>query len=174
MHLGNWEIGGGYLSYLGYKVSAVALDHSVKYIDEFFKLQRRRLEINELPFKNSFELCLERLKERRLLALLGDRDFTGKYIKRKLFGRPYYLPKAPYLLMLRARVPMVFGIMVREGYSYRLTFEGPFLPNFLKLNKIEEIADEILRIMEKYIKLYPDQWFLFKRYWEEPKEVVII
>jgi lauroyl/myristoyl acyltransferase len=29
MHLGNWELGGGYLAFLNYKISAIALDHSV-------------------------------------------------------------------------------------------------------------------------------------------------
>lgn len=174
MHLGNWEIGGGYLVFLGYKVSAVALSHSVRYIDRFFKLQRRRLGMEELPFRNSFKISIQKLKQKGIVALLCDRDFIGKYIKSVFFDEIGYLSKAPFLLGLRAQVPLIFGVTIRDWPGYKVILEGPFIYNNFSIEEMDNLAREVVKIMEKYIKSYPDQWFFFQRFWEVPKDIVII
>ncbi|MCD6080834.1 MAG: hypothetical protein B6D53_00105 [Candidatus Omnitrophica bacterium 4484_49] len=174
IHLGNWEVGGGYLAYLGYDLSAVALEHSVRYVEKVFNRQRKNLGIHELPFRNSFKTCLDILREKKLVALLCDRDFTLNYYPARLFGKIAYIPKAPFLLALRAKVPMVFGITIAEGNNYKVVMERILEFKHYSYQEIPALVDEVARITEKYVLDYPDQWFFFHRFWEQPKEVVII
>ncbi|MDP8253855.1 MAG: lysophospholipid acyltransferase family protein [Candidatus Kaelpia aquatica] len=174
MHLGNWEFSGGHLSYLDYSVAAVALDHSIEYVDRFFKRQRKRLGIEELPFKNSFNVCLKRLKEGSIVGLLSDRDFTGNSIKGRLFGRDCYFPKAPFLISLRAQVPILIIVTVRDGLGYKSIIKGPFTYESFTLNEMHRIIADINRAIEGYLRDYPEQWFFFQRFWEKPEDVVIL
>ncbi|MDP8233287.1 MAG: lysophospholipid acyltransferase family protein [Candidatus Saelkia tenebricola] len=174
MHLGNWEITGGYLSYLGYPVSAVAMDHVIGFVDRFFKLQRKRLGIEELPFRNSLNTCQLKLKQKGVLGLLCDRDFTGNFISSTLFGKKYYLPKAPFLISLRTKSPLVLVVTVRDGYRYKMIIKGPFFYKTFNLKEMWLIVEEVVSVMEGVIKEYPQQWFLFQRFWEKPQDVVIL
>ncbi len=174
MHMGNWEFCGGYLFYLGYRTTAVAMDHSVKYVDRFFKQQRRCLGMEELPFKNSFFICQQKLREKLILGLLCDRDFTGNFITATLFDQKYYIPKAPFILSLRTQVPMFLAVTVRDGLSYRTIIKGPFVYKSFTLKEMYVIVSDVTKAMQKHIKRYPDQWFTFQRFWEVPKGVVIL
>jgi len=174
MHLGNWEFTGGYFTYLGYPVSAVAMDHAVGFVDRFFKLQRKRLGIEELPFKDSFNICQAKLKQRRFLGLLCDRDFTGNFISSTLFGKKYYLPKAPFLISLRTKSPLFLVVTVRTGYKYKTIVKGPFFYNSFNLKEMYSVVNRVVSAMEDLIKEYPQQWFFFQRFWEKPQDVVIL
>jgi len=74
-HLGNWELGGLVLGVLGYKIWAVALPHKNKKVNEFFNQQRESKGITVIEFGKAARTCLKVLKEKKLLALVGDRDF---------------------------------------------------------------------------------------------------
>lgn len=174
IHLGNWEIGGGYLAHLGYDVSAVALEHSVKYVEKIFNRRRKNLGIHELPFKDSFTTCLNLLKYKKLIALLCDRDFTLNYYPTRLFGKTVYIPKAPFLLALRARVPMVFGVSIMQGFDYKVVMEKIVEFRNHSFREMPQVVEEVAGIIEKYVVSYPDQWFCFYPFWERPKEVVIV
>ncbi len=174
MHLGNWEFTGGHLAYLGYPVSAVALNHAVGFVDRFFKLQRKRLGIEGLPFKDSLNICRMKLKQGRVLGLLCDRDFTGNFISSTLFGEKYYLPKAPFLISLRMKSPIFLIVTVRTGYQYKTIVKGPFIYKSFNLNEMYSMVNRIVGAMEDLIREYPLQWFFFQRFWEKPHDVVIL
>jgi len=174
MHLGNWEFTGGYLSYLGYSASAVALEHSIGYVDRFFKGQRKNFGVEELPFEDSFNICIKKLKEGKILGLLSDRDFTGNSIKGRLFKNNYYFPKAPFLISLRAKVPLLMIVTVRDGLGYKTIIKGPFIYNGFTLEEMHRIASDVNRTIEEYLESYYEQWFFFQRFWEKPRNVVIL
>jgi lauroyl/myristoyl acyltransferase len=175
MHLGNWEFTGGHLVYLGYTPAAVALKHSIGYVDRFFKRRRESFGVEELPFDDSFNICLNRLKEGRVLGILSDRDFTGNPIRGELFNRDYYFPKAPFLISLRAKVPLLLIVTVRDGLGYKTIVKGPFLyNNNFNLKEMRRIASEVNRAIEEHVRVYYEQWFFFQRFWERPRDVVIL
>ncbi len=174
MHLGNWEFSGGHFSYLGYSAAAVALDHSIEYVDRFFKGQRDRLRIEEIPFKDSFNICLKKLKEGKIVGFLSDRDFTGNYVRGRLFGRDCYFPKAPFLISLRAQVPILIVVTVRDGLGYKTIIKGPFIYKSFTLNEMRRIIVDVNRVVEDLLRDYPEQWFFFQRFWEKTEDVVIL
>jgi KDO2-lipid IV(A) lauroyltransferase len=169
-HLGNWELGGVLAAMLGYPIWAVALPHQDKKVDDFFNLQREKKGLKVIPIEEAVSKCLLLLKERKIVALLGDRDFTNNGIILDFFNKPTLFPIGPAVLSLRTDSPIVVGFMIRRYDDYfTLRFEKPIYPaykNNLK-KSIEDIIIQYKSILKDYILKYPEQWYMFRRFWIE-------
>ncbi|MDP8213515.1 MAG: hypothetical protein P9X22_09570, partial [Candidatus Zapsychrus exili] len=74
-HMGNWELGAVLISLLGDPLTAVALSHKERPVNNLFNHQREIYGITVVPTKNAVRKCLENLRNNKLTALVGDRDF---------------------------------------------------------------------------------------------------
>jgi len=171
-HLGNWELGGILMAMLGYPIWAVALPHRDRRVDEFFNLQRERKGLNVIPIEDASKRCIYLLKQKKIIALLGDRDFTQNGIKIDFFNRPTLFPLGPAIFSLRTGAPIVPAFMIRRYKDYfALKFEKPIYP-VRKSNLEDSIKELILQykcIFEKYIQQYPEQWYMFRKFWSQDK-----
>ncbi|MFH1478472.1 MAG: lysophospholipid acyltransferase family protein [Candidatus Omnitrophota bacterium] len=178
-HIGNWEMGGVVMGILGHDISAVALTHQDKRINDFFIDQREKKGFKVIPIESATKRCVSVLLKKHLLALLADRDFTNSGMECDFFGVKTSIPKGPALLSLKTNSPIVPVFFIREGkYNYRFIFEEPMeVVNHDGLTQ-EEIMQEankkIVSVMEKYIRLYPDQWLVFRRFWEKIEGLKIL
>jgi KDO2-lipid IV(A) lauroyltransferase len=185
-HLGNWELGGVVLSQLGYPLWAVALPHKSKKVDKFFNFQRESKGLRVIPLGKAFIKCVNILKSNEVIALVGDRDFTKDGgIVVDFFGKPAYLPKGPAMISLMTGAPIIPAFMIRnkihEGFTMRfekpVDFNGGEKPSAHngKSSRIRKVRDEEVkkltqscaRVMEEYIKRFPEQWYMFKKFWVE-------
>lgn len=178
-HIGNWEMGGVVVAIMGYNISAVALNHKYKDINNFFIRQRERRGLKVIQMKSMMRACITALLEKRILALLGDRDFTRSGIILDFFGIPTSIPKGPAILSLKTGSPIVPSFFVRvDRYNYRLIFDKPIevqnKPGVEESEIIKEATKSLVVVMENYIKEYVEQWLLFRRFWELPVDAVVI
>jgi len=167
-HIGNWELAGAALSLKGYPISAVALSHKNKKVNDFFIRQRESKKLNVIPFGNAARACLSALKQNHLLALVGDRDFSEKGPVIDFFGKPSIFPEGPAVFALKTKAEIIPGFMVRNtDDTFTLRFEKPveYEVTGNKSEDIKKIITSYKSIFEKYIGLYPDQWFMFRRFW---------
>jgi KDO2-lipid IV(A) lauroyltransferase len=167
-HLGNWELGGVVIALLGYPFWVVALPHKHKYVDNFFNYQRESKGVKVIPLGKAVRQCLNILKERKIVALVGDRDFTEKGIVIDFFGRPTFFPEGPAVFSLKTGAPIVPGFMLRnKDDTFTLKMEKPL--EFIRANNKNEDMLELIGqykiIIEDYIKKYPEQWYMFRRFW---------
>ena len=86
-HLGNYELAGAVMCFLGYPVSAVALPHKDKRINRFFDNQRKRVGVKVIPTGGAVKRCFTALRNKEIVALLGDKSFTDAGWKGKLFSK---------------------------------------------------------------------------------------
>lgn len=173
-HLGNWELGGIIIALSGYPFWVVALPHKQKDVDKFFNFQRESKGVKVIPLGKAVRTCLNVLSEKKMVALLGDRDFTERGITVDFFGKATLLPEGPAAFSLKTGAPIVPGFMLRnKDDSFTLRFEKPIFLDSCpettnRVDKYEELAGLIMRykiIIEDYIKKYPDQWYMFRRFW---------
>jgi KDO2-lipid IV(A) lauroyltransferase len=164
-HLGNYELAGAVTSLLGYTVNAIALSHKDTRIKKFFDQQRGLLGIKVINAGVSTKKCFSLLKRGELIAFLGDRDFSGSGSKVNLFGQEQAsLPLGPAFFALKTGASLIPAFFVRENSKfYRLIFEKPIPTQ--NLNQEEEIVEAYSLVLEKYIKRYPEQWYMFAPYW---------
>lgn len=169
-HLGNWELAGVVMALSGYPIWAVALPHKHKRIDKFFNFQRESKGMMVIPLGRAARECLNVLRQNKMLALAGDRDFTGKGVVVEFFGRPSILPVGPAAFSLKTQAPIVPGFMFRKpDDTFTLRFEKPFdfTPSGNSAKDIQDITFLYKTVIENYIRKYPDQWYMFRKFWVE-------
>ncbi len=169
-HLGNWELGGVVIALLGYSFWIVALPHKYRKVNDFFNFQRGNKGINVIPLGRAARQSLDILKENRVLALAGDRDFSEKGLVLDFFGRPTVFPQGPAALALKTGATIIPGFMVRNNDdSFTLRFEKPL--NLTSTGNRDSdligLTAQYKNIFEDYIRKYPDQWYAFRKFWKD-------
>ena len=163
-HIGNWELGAVAMNLLGYPLWVVALPHKYKKVDNFFNSQREGKGVKVIPLGRAYRACINIVKKNELVALAGDRDFskTGGVVV-NFFGKKAIFPQGPAALSLRTGAMILPVFVVRNNDdSFTLKCGEPIDSN----GKEEmELIDEYKKIIEDYIRQYPDQWYMFRRFW---------
>lgn len=164
-HVGNWELGGIFMSLLGYPMFAVALPHRHKKVNELFNYQRERLGVVVVP---SLGVALRRifdaLKKNQLVALVGDRDFANGGKKMSFLGATKVIPRGPAVLAKRTGASIVPGFMIRQPDDSHIL---RFLPPISTEGTESSIMEEYARAIEDIVRQYPAQWLMFRKFWEE-------
>ena len=167
-HLGNYELGGAVISLLGYRFNAVALDHKNRLVNDFFVGQRVRTGVKVIPLGSALRRCYEALSRGEVLALAGDRDFSNHGIVTEFFGKKTLIPKGPAAFYVKAGASIVPGFLIRMPYdTFELRFEKPILYEVTGDIETDEkkVTDLCVEVIEDYIKRYPSQWYMFRRFW---------
>lgn len=169
-HLGNWELGGVVTAMLGYPISGVVLPHKSKVVTNFFNEQRENKGLKVFLLGNAAKGCLRSLRQNQAIALVGDRDFTESGKVMDFFGKPAILPAGPAVFSLQTGAAIIPGFMLRnKDDSFSLIFEKPleYALSGDRNKDLDNIISQYKDIFEKYIRLYPDQWYMFRRFWKE-------
>lgn len=175
-HLGNWEIGALNLPSMNKEIHLVYSPDSSSLLEIQRRLLRTAEGIREVPLKqgefSSLKL-LRLLQEEKIIALQGDRLLFDRGIMTKFFGHKALLPKGPIKLAMASDSIVLPVFMPITGFkSYEIIMEKPVImektddPDAdLKTN-----LEKIIKILEKYIGLYPTQWYTFMLFWEEDRK----
>ncbi len=169
-HLGNWELGGVVVSLSGYPLYAVALPHKDRRVNSFFNAQRERCGLNVIPIADAVKQSLQVLKKGQMLALVGDRNFKENGRLTSFFGKKAYFPEGPAMFSLRTQALIIPGFMVRnQDDTFTLRFEAPLSVRNSGNTDIDAgfIIEQYKEIFENYIRKYPDQWYMFRRFWQQ-------
>lgn len=173
LHLGNWELGGAVVGGLKYPISAIVLEHKNRRINDFFNRQRAINEMKPIPIGLSIKECFKVLKRNEFLAIVGDKDYTSGGIYVDFFDRKALMPRGPAAFSLKTGAPIVITILTREkDDSFVLAVEEPI--RYESTGDYEKdmrsLMELYLKRCEKYIRKYPDQWYVFRRIWE-PQQI---
>ncbi len=169
-HLGNWELGGVTLAILGYPVNAVALSHEEVPVNRLFVQQRTSKGVKVIPFGMAAKRCYQALRRNEMVALLGDWDIKSQGVKVPFFGKMTTLPRGPAILSLKTGAAILPGFTIRQKDNcFKLFLEKPIFPESTghKEEDVERLSNQVNKILESYIRRYPEQWFLFHKVWPE-------
>jgi len=167
-HFGNWELAGVVTALLEYPLWAVALPHKYKKVDNFFNHQREIKGMKVIPLGKAVRQSLNVLKENKILALVGDRDFSENGIVVDFFGKPTLLPEGPAAFSLKTGAPIIPAFMLRnsdDSFTFKLEKPIEFIATADKYKDLMAITTQYKAIIENYIREYPDQWYMFRRFW---------
>jgi KDO2-lipid IV(A) lauroyltransferase len=174
-HLGNWELCAQILARLGYKMNAIALKHTHSRIDNFFSRQREVTGIKVIPVGLGVRKCFTALKNNEIVGILGDRDFSGENgIVVDFFGRSILAPLGPAVLSLRTGAAIVPAFVIRDEKDdryFRYIFTPVIYPEYSgdEPKDIKNITKKYIKVIEEYVRLYPQQWFVFHEFWKAQK-----
>jgi KDO2-lipid IV(A) lauroyltransferase len=163
-HFGNWEIAGAVLESLGHKINVVVLPDRLRKLERLLESRRRMRGFNTIPLGNAARGVMRCLKRGEMVAMLADRDFSGRTIPVNFFGRPARMPEGPAWLSLHTGAPILPTLLIRqEDDTFLFRFHRPLYPEEEKT--VESIQRKLCAFLESNIAERPYQWFIFEDYW---------
>ncbi len=173
-HLGNWELGGLGLADMGYPINVLTFREPDEKVNELREKVRseRGIRFIYVDRNDTSPLAIieavNALRRNEILALLGDRDGSSHTAAMDFFGRPAQIPLGAAYLALASGAPVLPVFVPLEGSRYATVMEAPVYfaaGHAAHKNAVREGTEQILRVFEKYIRAYPDQWYNFFDYW---------
>jgi len=123
-----------------------------------------------IPTGTTIRSCFSALRSGDMLALLGDRDFSGTGVKLDMFSRQAYFPRGIAFFALKTGAPIIPIFLVRKDKKfYHLVCEKPVIYDKEQQDEVS-IIKQCNRVLEKYIKQYPQQWYMFRRRWVDKEK----
>lgn len=169
-HFGNWEYLAAALANIGPQLYCVFKEQKNLAIDRLIK--QVRIDVGLKPFKvkgGAAKGILKALQEKGLVLILIDQDAGKKGEFIDFFGRPASTARGPALIALKHQLPVVmaFGVRENDGQVRVHVEKFPDIDQFKPGEEgVREFLIEYNKILEQYIRKFPEQWFWMHRRWK--------
>lgn len=168
-HSGNWDHAGAYFCQKGIPLVTVAEVLKPKKLFDKFLQYRSLMGFEVLPLDSqALPILMERAKEKRLIALVSDRDLSASGIAVTFFGRQTRMPAGPALLAIKTGIPLVAAHISYREVGIHINFTE-VLPERSgdESEQISKTVGSIAAIFEEGISSHPEDWHMLQRFWIE-------
>lgn len=177
VHLGNWELGGLFFSHSGIPINIITAKDQINGIADIRESVRNLHNVRTITIEdNSFFFIdiINALKRNEIVAMLIDRYERNNGVLIDFFGEKTYFPPGPVLLARSTGCAVLpaFTVMEKDG-NYKTAVDSIIDMEFSD-NKDKDVymnLQKIVRVFERYIREYPDQWYNFSPVWHKNKPV---
>lgn len=170
-HFGNWELMSAAISLIFAPGGAVVVRPiDFEAADRVITGLRSRFGTEVIPKQRAIRRIMKAVQENRTVGILLDQNvdwYEGVFVP--FLNRPACTNKGLALMAQRTGAPVIPAFSVRqEDGTYRIVFEKEVTIQETgdRTSDIEENTALFTRIIEKYIRRYPDHWFWFHRRWK--------
>ncbi len=165
-HLGNWELLGVYLSYLGYPMNAIAKEQRNEYIYEQI-LKIRTSQGGHVYTKKEVKKIYKSLLNNEFMLILGDQNKrTGVFID--FLDDAASTAKGPVYFAKKTGAAIVPSFLIKQpDNNYKLIINDPVRVDKDSSEKDQlEILQQLHYQLEDLVKAYPEQWLWLHRRWK--------
>lgn len=171
-HLGNFTLIGAKMLREGYPFTTMVKEFkhpAVAKVTRKIQNEQGGRIIYMDPWSKAVRQILGSLKRNEIVCLVADekRKHTGIVVE--FFGEPALTATGPALFSLKTGAPILPIFIVRDDDHAHHIFVEPQLSYSQNGNTnedIQTITTAYTRIIEKYIRMYPDQWFWINNRWK--------
>jgi predicted RND superfamily exporter protein len=174
-HLGNWELGGPWLTRKGMRLQVITLSEPGDDFTELRQKSRSKWNIDTLVIGNDpFAIVdvIRRLENGAIVALLIDRPPSGSAIDVELFGKRFNASVAAAELARASGCALVPVYLPRRESDY----DGRVLPEITydraalrDRAATRQLTQKIMAVFEPIIREHADQWYHFVPVWPQNK-----
>lgn len=168
-HMANWDHAGAWACVRYGSVTSVAERLKPEGLFEQFLDYRRSLgmDILGLGEPDLVRSLVRRLREGRIVALLGDRDISRNGVEVSLFGQPVSMPAGPALLSLLTGAPLFPVTMWFEDVGSRgFIHDRVEAPSGVsRQEQIQQMTQAVANAYEIGIRRDPIDWHMLQRVW---------
>jgi len=166
-HSGNWDLAGAYFCALGIPLVTVAERLKPEALFQRFLEHRTRMGFEVLALDNrSFGTLMRRAKEKKLIALVADRDLSRSGIDVNFFDGIARMPVGPALLSIKAGVPLVVAHVSYTPHGIHIDFHDVKVPqDGNDEDRIKETVQLCANLFERGIAAHPEDWHMLQRIW---------
>jgi KDO2-lipid IV(A) lauroyltransferase len=172
-HMGNWDLAGHWLAVRGYPIASVAEELRPERLFRLFLRHREELGMRIVPLtKNEHvgQQLATLLADNWVVALVADRDLSGRGVPVEMFGRRRMLPAGPALLAVSTGAPLLVcsAWTTERGWGVRVGPPVEVERSGVVRRDVAELTRRIGRGFELAIAAYPADWHMFQPGWEDP------
>ncbi len=169
-HFGNWELSSFAHGLYGHPLNFVVREMDNPLLDALINRYRCLSGGRAIYKRESAREAMRALHRREAVGILMDQNMLpgeGAFVD--FFGRPACTTTGPARIARKTGAAIVLGLVIWDAdlEKYRLRFEP------VKWIKREDPEEEILvntanftRLIEEYVRRYPDQWLWVHRRWK--------
>ena len=168
-HIGNWELLPVIGAMTGRNINILFRPLDFLPLNTIFINTRTRFGARLISTRHSMRRILNSLKKDEGVAILLDQNvdwYEGVFVD--FFSHRACTNKGLALLALKTEAPVVPVFLVREGLGFKAKFcrEVPLIKTGDKTRDVEANTQQYNRIIEDFIRKYPDQWFWVHQRWK--------
>lgn len=172
-HFGNWDLAGILAASHGYPLVALVDSFSPPEVDALVHAARAKSGLQLVPVDQPGALreVQSALRLNRVVVVIADRPQPVGGVPVQFFGRTAWFPEGTARFALRNDTPVLTGYLLRRPgdassygqvepvveWSATGTLDGD----------IVALTQAIATRLERRVREYPDQWFMFRRMWPE-------
>ena len=166
-HSGNWDHAGAYFCSLGLPLVTVAERLKPEALFQKFLAYRSLMGFEVLSLDSrSFVTLLKRAREKRLIALVADRDLSRSGVDVEFFGHPSRMPAGPALLAIKTGIPLVVAHVSYKAIGIHIDFTEVHIPaEGSESEKISATVQACADLFAKGIAQHPEDWHMLQRIW---------
>ncbi len=169
-HFGNWELTAlATAHFTGYPVTIIVQNQRNRLVNKVINQYRCIWGNSVVTMESSVREVLRQLSQGKTVAMLADQSAPMEGLFVPYFGRPAATHQGPAIFSLRTGAPIVMGLLIRkENGKYELIFEEVRTDDLKEYNdeNVAELTRRHVALLEKYVRMYPDQWLWMHRRWK--------
>ena len=177
-HMGNWEAAGLRAAAEGARVLAVAEELGNERIVQWFVHMRKMMDIDIVIARKGSRVTrelLQRLEEGGVVALVCDRDLSGRGVPVSFFGEQTTFPPGPVALAERTgAVLFPVGTYFSRGAGNRFVIhpELEIPPGADTDERVRLGTQRLAAALEDIIRVHPEQWHVIVPNWPSDREAM--
>jgi KDO2-lipid IV(A) lauroyltransferase len=168
-HSGNWDHAGAYFCNEGFPLVTVAEVLKPEKLFKKFLTYREEMGFEVLGLDSrAFLTLVKRARERRLIALVADRDLSASGIEVDFFGRTAKMPAGPAVLAIKEGLPLVAAHVSYTVSGIHIDFQSIEVSSLENdSERVAETVQNLATAFEKGISGRPEDWHMLQRIWIE-------
>jgi KDO2-lipid IV(A) lauroyltransferase len=170
-HIGNWDAAGKAMVAHGHPVVAVAEHLRPQRLYELFLRQRRELGMEPIGLVEGGQVGRQlaaALAANKVVALVADRDLSGRGVEVEMFGASRRIPPGPALLSISSGAPILLCDVYQTRDGWRCVLhpldEPPRTGD--RRADVTAMTRALAAAFEQAISAAPPDWHLFQPAWE--------
>lgn len=172
-HLGNFTLIGLKMAAAGYPFHMLVKDPRYPAVAEAFHVLQKGQGgkfIYVEPWDRALRQILTGLRKNEIVCLLADEKKRKTGVLVDFFGHPAPTAPGPAVLALRTGAPLVPIFIARSNDGLQHIYIEPQLElnlNGDRSSDIPAVVSAYTKVIERYIRMYPDQWFWINNRWKK-------
>jgi KDO2-lipid IV(A) lauroyltransferase len=166
-HLGSFDMGMQILATQPTKVTVLAEPLEPEALLTHITGLRKSMGLTLMPVHSGVKnAIMQSLHRGEVIVLACDRDFRKDGYRSTFFGEETTIPPGSVRIAMRTGAAVIPAFNLRRGDNHYDAYFEPALE--IVTGGDEALArnmEQLVRVMEKYIKLYPEQWVVLSPIW---------
>lgn len=169
-HFGNWELialATGFISKI--PMTVIIKTQTNLLVDKIINEHRTLFGNKVVPMEFAVREILGSLNKGGVVGIIADQSAPKESIFVNFFGRQVATFQGPAVFGLRSGAAMQMGIIIRKpDFTYEVIIEEIPTADITEYNEtnVHELTQRHTAVLEKYIRLYPEQWMWTHRRWK--------